>query len=210
MFEHGSKEDLRPKEAFVWDVLLFWRQLCEFGGQAFVFTEPGKYEVKAVTRGVESNVIEIVVKWPSRREQAVAIAMMRHNVARFIQGYWGPDMLWADIQKAAKRCERFLLAYSTSPHADFAHYRLAVFREAEYSHGRNAADRKRLASIAYAHFQAVSNRNPMLRRRAAYHQLSMLHFVPGLSTAEKYLPLKKELLTPCPEAEPGAVSQPDS
>lgn len=75
-----AKRERRQEE------LLFWRHPEQFNGKAFVFSKPGRYRVKAKSRNLESNVVEVKVRQPSPKESAAARLFTPPRVARLIQG----------------------------------------------------------------------------------------------------------------------------
>ncbi|MHC4178441.1 MAG: hypothetical protein ACYSWU_13095 [Planctomycetota bacterium] len=188
---------LSPGEADIWDdtLFLFWPNVEDLNGQAFVFPRPGKYRIKARGRGLpanryeemmgetrhfESNEVEILVKQPSAEESAAMKLITDPQVALFVQR----AQVVLGNERAVPRLEKLVAEYPATPYADFANFRLAQHYSSAYAKSFRRPNEKdyeankprmlRFADQAFKHFGAVSARNPGLQKRAACKKAGML------------------------------------
>ncbi len=179
---------LAPKSSKGREELLFWRPPERFDGEAFVFSRPGRYKVKVKTDGLESNVVEIVVRPASAEESAAAKVFTRPRIARFIQGMWS---LSDEAVKTAAELSRLAVKHARSPFADYAQYKLGQFYYDRFRRTRNPA----WGMDAYRRFSAVSGRIPALRTRAACYRAFLFGAIPASEANEEFFALKDLLRT---------------
>lgn len=188
VFVDAFGRELAPKAARMREEVLFRRPLQESDEQAFVFPKPGEYWIKAETRGLESNVVQIKVRSPSAAESAAAKDFSRPPAAEFIQ-----DFFWiplAQRDQVAAELQQLVAKHPRSPFADYANYRLGrFFYRMKYPQTRNPL----WGRDAYRHFAALSPRMPMLRMRAAWQQLYLFDTLPISERKESFFVLKKAL-----------------
>lgn len=183
----GSKshKEIVFSREFDWDGSKF-RRLAE---PAFAFTKPGKYLLKARTKELESNVIEIHVRKPTTEESAAAERFTKGGVVRFLQGTW---MLPADQRKAVAGLEELLTAGHAAQFNDWAHRRLGDYCLGEWRKDHNDATEEK----AYKHFAAVSGRIAPLRLYTACQQLGILGTKPAYASRKEFLELQMVVYSP--------------